>query len=76
MDEVEVACRQVVTVDRARRDREPGCQNGDVVAASGELGRLALDVLCDAAKLRVVVVADDPDPHVEDDRMAGHMTVT
>ena len=39
-------------------------------AASDERGRLALNVFRDAAELRVVVVADDRDPHVGDDRIA------
>ena len=40
----------------------PG-DDGHLVAAPGELPRLSVDVLGDAAKHRVVVIGDDGDPH-------------
>ena len=44
-------------------DGQPRRDQRDVVAAAGELRRLAVDVLGDPAELRVVVVADDRDAH-------------
>ena len=60
--ELKAARREVVSIERVRSDREPGCNHRDVVPATGQFGRLAVDVLGDAAKLRVVVLADDRDP--------------
>lgn len=75
VDEIKDALGQIVSVDRPRCDREPRSEDGDLVAAAGEFGGLAVHVLGDAAQLGVAVVADDRDPHLGNDAMAADLTV-
>ena len=55
-------------LDQARSD------NGDLVAATRKLRRLAVDVLCHPPELGVVVVADDRNLHAASDSMARALT--
>ena len=53
---------RVLVGDRRRAQQMPG-DDGHLMAAPGELPRLSVDVLGNAAKHRVVVIGDDGDPH-------------
>ena len=50
-------------VDHSRRLQQPAGDDRDLMAERGQLARLAVDVLGDAAQGGVVEIGDDSDPH-------------
>ena len=61
--DLEVSCRLVVVIDASRHMEEPRRHHGDLVTVPREFRSLSVDMLGNTAELRVVVVADDRDPH-------------
>jgi hypothetical protein len=74
VDDVEETIRELVAVDRLWSDRQSRREHRDLVPTAGELRRLSVDVLGDPTELRVVVVGDDRDLHLERDATTADMT--